>query len=66
MNLLIVTHGGILASIFRYIFNLPINQKRTFSLINGSINKFFYDNYWMLESWGEIGHLQELNALDDF
>jgi probable phosphoglycerate mutase len=65
-NLLIVTHGGILDSLFRYVLNLPINQKRSFSLINGSINKFSFEKYWMLESWGEISHLKGLNPLDDF
>ncbi len=66
MNLLIVTHGGILQSIFRHTLNIPINQKRTFSLINGSINKFSYEKSWVLESWGEISHLSGLDSLDDF
>ncbi len=65
INLLIVTHGGILESIFRHTLNIPIKQDRTFSLINGSINKFSYENGWRLESWGEISHLAGLNAMDD-
>jgi len=65
MNLLIVTHGGILESIFRHTLNIPIKQDRTFSLVNGSINKFSYENRWRLESWGEISHLSGLNAMDD-
>lgn len=65
-NLLIVAHGGILDSIFRYVLNIPIKQKRSFSLINASINKFSFENSWMLESWGQINHMQEIIALDDF
>lgn len=66
MNLLIVTHGGILESIFRHTLNIPIKQERTFSIINGSINRFSFENAWRLESWGEVSHLSGLNALDDF
>jgi len=65
-NILIITHGGILESLFRYTLNIPINIKRAFSLINGSINIFTYDREWKLESWGIIEHLDNIKALDDF
>ncbi|MBN1522873.1 MAG: histidine phosphatase family protein [Spirochaetales bacterium] len=65
-RILVVTHGGILESLLRHTLQMPIHGKRTFSLVNGSLNTFSYDDGWTLESWGLIAHLQGLNALDDF
>ena len=65
-RILIVTHGGVLQSLLRHVLSMPIQGKRTFSLINGSLNTFSYDNGWTLECWGLISHLQGMNALDDF
>jgi probable phosphoglycerate mutase len=65
-KLLIVTHGGVLDSLFRYTLFIPLSVKRTFSLINGSINIFSYTTEWSLEMWGYTGHLKGLAALDDF
>jgi 2,3-bisphosphoglycerate-dependent phosphoglycerate mutase len=53
-NILIVTHGGILANIFRRVLEIPLDKKRCFSLKNCSINRFLVmDDEWKLESWGE-------------
>lgn len=66
-NILIVTHGGILDSIIRMVFDIPLSVKRHFSLINASINVFnVADGKWMLETWGNISHLNDIPASDDF
>ncbi len=66
-KLLIVAHGGVLDTVFRAVLQIPIDDERRFSLINGSINSFSFENgKWRLESWGETNHLGDIPALDDF
>ena len=54
-NILIVIHGGNLECIFRWVFEIPLDKKRQFSLKNCSINRFFIiDGNWKLDIWGEV------------
>lgn len=68
-TILIVSHGGTLMSMFHRALNLPLNQKRSFSLYNGSINVFSISDKmeWNLEVWGDTHHLEKygLETLDD-
>ncbi|MFW5771077.1 MAG: histidine phosphatase family protein [Spirochaetota bacterium] len=65
-NVLIVGHGGLLDSIIRYIFEMPLNEKRTFSLYNGGIHRFECNKgTWRLLSWGDICHLTVTGSIDD-
>jgi 2,3-bisphosphoglycerate-dependent phosphoglycerate mutase len=68
-TILIVSHGGILTSFIQKALNIPLNQKRRYSLYNTSINEFSIseDLDWRLELWGETHHLDQirLEALDD-
>jgi hypothetical protein len=58
---------GHLDSLFRYVLEIPLNQKRNFSLLNSSLNTFIIeDTIWKLKSWGEISPLKGMMALDDF
>jgi 2,3-bisphosphoglycerate-dependent phosphoglycerate mutase len=69
-SILVVTHGGVLISCFQKTLNIPITQRRTYSLFNGSINVFTLSETqeWRLEIWGGMHHmrLQHLPAIDDF
>jgi probable phosphoglycerate mutase len=68
-TVLIVSHGGVLMSMFYKALDLPLSQKRSFSLFNGSINIFSLDENmkWNLDTWGTVDHLtkQGLSTLDD-
>ncbi len=65
-NVLIVTHGGVLRSFFHKATNTPLVEPRQFSLFNAAINSFSISNgQWRLDTWGEISHLQDMQALDD-
>lgn len=58
-QILAVTHGLILSYILRRVLGIPLEARRKFSLLNGSINRFaIRDGEWFLESWGEVGHIQ--------
>jgi probable phosphoglycerate mutase len=69
-TILVVTHGGILSGMFHKAINVPLSQKRTFSIFNLGLNIFTIseDNQWFLETWGDICHLKlsGLLAIDDF
>jgi probable phosphoglycerate mutase len=58
----LVAHGGVLDSIFRYIARLPLDQPRCFITINASLTiithgSFYGTTRWVIETWGDIGHL---------
>jgi probable phosphoglycerate mutase len=68
-SILIVTHGGVLMSFIHKALCIPLTQKRTFSLLNGSINIFSISEKmeWRLDVWGDINHMRahDLTAIDD-
>ena len=62
----LVTHGGFLGAIFRYVLNIPLDAERNFVLLNCSINRLEKtENGWNLLSWGDVAHLDGLDSLDD-
>lgn len=66
-KIVMVVHGGNLDSFFRFTLGIPLERPRCFSLMNAGINTFTVDNgAWKLVSWGDISHLRDIKALDDF
>ena len=62
----LVTHGGFLGAIFRYVLKIPLDAERNYVLLNCSINRLEKTNKgWNLVSWGDIAHLDGLDSLDD-
>ena len=62
----IVTHGGVLGALFRYVLNVPLEKERNFVLLNCSLNRIEKkDKVWNLVSWGDIAHLEGMDSLDD-
>jgi probable phosphoglycerate mutase len=58
----VVVHGGVLDSIFRYVVRLPLDQPRCFITINASLTiithgSFYGTDRWVIETWGDVGHL---------
>lgn len=65
-SIVVVTHGGILDSLFRHALQLPLTAPRHFMLHNASINTFVVTSgAWMLGQWGDISHLTDAKALDE-
>ncbi len=64
LTLATVTHGGVLAMLYRHARAMPLEAPRDFSLHNTGVNRFRHRlGAWELQSWGNIGHLDV--ALDD-
>ncbi|RMH73721.1 MAG: histidine phosphatase family protein [Gemmatimonadetes bacterium] len=62
-TVVVVTHGGIIDSIFRYVIDIPIVFDRRFSIHNASINIFqVQQGRWRLFTWGDIYHLRGLDV----
>jgi probable phosphoglycerate mutase len=66
----VVAHGGVLDSIFRYVAGLPLDQPRCFITTNASLTiishgKFYGTLRWVLESWGDTGHLDGIGTSPD-
>ena len=59
-----VTHGGVLAMLYRHAMAMPLEAPRDFTLHNTGVNRFHHRRgAWQLQSWGDIAHLE--HARDD-
>ncbi len=64
LTLVIISHGGVLAMLYRHATAMPLDAPRDFSLHNAGINRFRHaQGVWQLQHWGDIAHLER--ALDD-
>ncbi|MBE0626689.1 MAG: histidine phosphatase family protein [Burkholderiales bacterium] len=64
LTLATVTHGGVLAMLYRHARAMPLDTPRDFPLHNTSVNRLLHrSGTWELRSWGDIAHLEQ--ALDD-
>ena len=65
-TIVVVSHGGVLESLFRHALGIPLEAERRFKLLNCSMNIFFWESSrWSLRTWGDVAHLQSLRVLDD-
>ena len=66
-RIVIVTHGGVLDVMHRFVRAMPLSQPRNFPVYNASINRIAHENnIWSLIEWGDISHLTRDAALDDY
>jgi probable phosphoglycerate mutase len=57
-SVVVVTHGGVLNSMFRYVLKLPPEANRRYKIKNTSINSFVHgENGWVLQTWGDVSHV---------
>lgn len=65
-RLVLVTHGGVLAALVRHVLGLPLALSRPFRVFNASFNLISHaDGRWLLETLGDISHLQGPVGVDD-
>lgn len=58
----IVVHGGVLDSLFRHVSQRPLDQPRCYVTTNASLSIFSHGIFygtprWVIQSWGDTGHL---------
>lgn len=61
----IVVHGGVLDSLFRYVAQRQLDQPRCYVTTNASLSVFVHGLFygttrWVIQAWGESGHLAEI------
>lgn len=61
----VVAHGGALDALFRHVTGLPLTSKRCARLLNASINVFLFEKERaLLQSWGDVAHLEGIGSQD--
>ena len=61
----IVSHGGFISSLFRYVVGMPLDVPRRARLPNAAINIIEkVDDGWIIRTWGDTAHLgNELDSI---
>ena len=60
-EVVIVSHGGVIAYLLRAILRIPYDVKPGFRTLNCGISTFVHQNSeWKLQTWGRVDHLQGL------
>ena len=60
-TIVVVSHSGILRGFFEHVIGLPEGGAPRFIRPNCALNSFIKnDGAWMLETWGDVAHLQDL------
>ena len=66
-RIVVVTHGGVLDALYRFVTGTRLDKLRDFPIFNASLNVIrFANDRWSIERWGDIAHLTRDAALDDF
>ncbi|HEX5753098.1 MAG TPA: histidine phosphatase family protein [Archangium sp.] len=64
-RVVVVTHGGVLSSLFRHCLGIPHGTPRAFSVLNASWSQFdYHPGTFRLVTWGDVNHLRD-DSRDD-
>jgi probable phosphoglycerate mutase len=65
-RVLVVAHGGVLASLYRVIHKLGIATPYHIPIVNASYNAVAFDaGAWTVEAWADTGHLGEAALFEE-
>ncbi len=57
-RIMVVTHGGVLGSVYRIAMGLPAHDRTLVPILNTGVNRLWYgDGGWSVRGWGEVFHL---------
>jgi ABC-type Mn2+/Zn2+ transport system ATPase subunit len=57
-TIVVVTHGGVLATFFRHVHGIAIHVPRAIPIANAAYNVLRHEaGAWAVESWDDSGHL---------
>ena len=64
VSILVITHGGVLDKLYRFVTDLPLFAPREFGIPNCGIKRVEVTPAdWQIRAWAEVAHLE--SALDD-
>jgi len=62
-DVLVVCHGGVLASLYRHIHGIPAETLTTVDIPNAAYNRVVRESAgWTIEAWAERDHLEEIGG----
>jgi probable phosphoglycerate mutase len=57
-TVVVVTHGGVLATFFRHVHGIPLDVAHPIAITNASYNVLSHDgSRWSIETWSDNAHL---------
>ena len=58
-TIVVVTHGGMLATFFRHVHSIPLDVAHPIAITNASYNVLAHDgSHWSVETWSDNAHLE--------
>ena len=58
-TIVVVTHGGVLATFFRHVHSIPLDVAHPIAITNASYNVLAHDgSHWSVETWSDNAHLE--------
>jgi 2,3-bisphosphoglycerate-dependent phosphoglycerate mutase len=64
-NLIVVTHGGVLTSLYRHIHEIPLETAHPIPIANASYNRMHHDGRrWSIEAWSDTAHLDGAESFE--
>lgn len=58
-TIVVVTHGGVLATFFRHVHAIPLDVAHPIAITNASYNVLTHDgSRWSVETWSDNAHLE--------
>lgn len=66
-TIIAVSHGGTMGQFFREVLEIPPSASRRYKFVNCAFNLFLRNSKgeWLLQTWGDESHLENLGAEDD-
>jgi probable phosphoglycerate mutase len=65
-TLVVVTHGGVLATLYRHVHRIELARPHAIPILNASYNEVTHDGTaFRIDAWADIDHLPGAVALDD-
>ena len=65
-SVVVVTHGGVLATFFRHIHAIPLGAAHAIPISNASYNVLRHDGAkWSVETWSDIAHLEAGDSFEE-
>ena len=65
-TVVVVTHGGALATLYRHIHDIPLDVAHPIAITNAAVNVLVHDaGCWTIESWSDRGHLDGTEGFEE-
>jgi probable phosphoglycerate mutase len=62
----VVTHGGVLATLYRFVHGIPIAMPHKVAITNATYNALaVHEGRWTIESWDDAAHLAATEPFDE-